>query len=76
MVLKVFLTPGEGWQHPTQPAGLDISKNFSESVVMQWHGLLREVGGSLSLEGLKDHGDVALGNTAGNIGGRQTVRPG
>jgi len=28
------------------------------------------VGGSLSLEGLKDHGDVALGNTAGNIGGR------
>jgi len=40
---------------------LDIRKNFvSEIAAMPWNRLLREVGGSLSMEVFQNHGDGAL----------------
>ena len=45
-----------------------IRKNvFPERVVGHWHRLSREVVESLSLEVLKDHGDVAL-RSVGMVG--------
>ena len=38
------------------------------SSLRHWHGLLREVGDSPSLEGFKEHGDVALRDTASGHG--------
>ena len=47
---------------------LYIRKNvFPERVVGHWHRLSREVVESLSLEVLKDHGDVAL-RSVGMVG--------
>ena len=49
---------------------MDIRKTFcSERVVMQWHRLPRKVMESLSLEVLKNHGDVALRNMISGHGG-------
>jgi len=49
---------------------LSIRKNyFSESVVIHWHKLPREVGGSLSLEVFKETGDVALRDVVSGHGG-------
>jgi len=43
---------------------LDIGKNFFPArVVRHWTRLPRAVGESLSLEGFKNHVDVALGDT-------------
>lgn len=39
---------------------LDIMKNFFSGVVIHWNGLPKETVGSLSLEVLKEHVDMAL----------------
>ena len=49
---------------------MSIRKNyFSESVVIHWHKLPREVGGSLSLEVFKETRDVALRDVVSGHGG-------
>ena len=49
---------------------MDIRKHFfSEGVVVQWHRLPREVVDSLSLEVLKNCGDVALRDVVSEHGG-------
>ena len=49
---------------------MDTTKHFfSEGVVVQWHGLPREVVESLSLEAFKNCGDVAMKDVGSGHGG-------
>lgn len=47
---------------------MDTGRKLSKRAVMQWHGLLRDMVVSLSLELLKEHGDVALRVTVSGPG--------
>jgi len=53
-------TRGNGLKMHQGKFSLSIRKNFSGRVVRYWNGLPKAVVESPSLEGLKNHGDVAL----------------
>jgi len=61
---------GNGLKFCRRRFRLDIRKTFSsETVVLQWHRLYREVVESPSLQMLRNRGDVTLRDVVSGLGG-------